>query len=287
MAGTDVDVANLALRHLRQRTISTFDDQSIEAKTVRGVYQQAVDGTLRAFDWPFARTYINAVPTVPNVSLPGWRYSFEYPADCLAIRELARAHQLDQTKRYRIASIAGTPRIFANEPAIAIMYTARPASPIVWDAEFTLSLSYHLAMLLAMPLTGKPEIMDTMRKLAVGSISQAEADAGNEDTNDVGEDPVPDWLSARGVPSQLRESRAAGGYGFGGGVQAAGAFILPGTQLPNPQPPMVTTMADQIQAAYIPGLTAPVPPPEPILGNSDFDVYVDGGAEGSVPEPTQ
>jgi len=276
VAASDIEICNLALGHLRQNTITGFGNQSPAAKQCAIFYRQAIDTAIRAFDWPFARSYaagIRADVACP----PGWSYAYETPADCLCLREIARPNRLDPIIPYHIARVAGRSVVFTNCATPVFRYSARVTDVADYDVAFVEAAAYTLAMALAMPLTGKVSLVDAMRKLAAGVVAQAQVDAANEDTNDIGDDPVPDWLSVRGIPNVTREARAQGALsGYGGPLHV---FYLP-NESGAPAPSILPPAPSQLEAAYIPGLTAPPEPPMPILGSSDFTVAVDGGEEG-------
>jgi hypothetical protein len=279
MAASEIEICNLALGHLRQGLIASFDEASPAAKQCRLFYRQAIDTAMRGADWPFCRSYIPGV-LVAGASSPGYQYGFAKPADVLAVREIARADRLSTPIPYEISRYGDQSVIFTNVASPVFRCTMRVTDVADYDVQFTDAASYFLAMHLAMPLTGKVSLVDAMRKLATSALDMAETDAANEDTNDIGEDPVPDWLAVRGVVSLTRAQRSQdwGASRFGG---------LPAiTYLPNesgaPAPAMLTGPPSQIEAAYIPGLTAPDEPALPILASSDFIVRVDGGEESSA-----
>lgn len=277
MAASEIEICNLALGHLRQNTITAFNNLSPAAKQASIFYRQAIDTAIRAFDWPFARSY--APGTRADVACPpGWIYAYETPADCLCLREIARPNRLDPIIPYHIARVSGRSVIFTNCAAPVFRYSARVTDVADYDVEFVEAAAYTLAMALAMPLTGKISLVDAMRKLAAGVVAQAQVDAANEDTNDIGEDPVPDWLGVRGIPSLTRAERAQGAM-YGAHVGPLAVHYLP-NESGAPAPAMLTGSPSELEAAYVPGLTAPLEPPMPILGSSDFTVAVDGKREG-------
>jgi len=277
VAGSEIDICNLALGHLRQGSIASFDERSPAGKQCRTFYRQAIDTATRAMDWPFARAFVPGV-LVGGASSPGYRFGYVYPAGCLAVREIARADRLSDPTPYEISRFGGDRVIFTNATAPVFRCTVLVEDVTDYDVQFVEAASFLLAMHLAMPLTGKVSLTDAMRKLAAEAVAKAQADAANEDTNDIGEDPVPDWLAVRGVQSLTRAQRS-----IGWGERRYGD--LPAVHyLPNesgaPAPAMLGPAPSQLEAAYIPGLTAPKEPAFPVLASSDFSVTVDGGREG-------
>lgn len=284
MVGSVLDICNMALAHLRLREIASIDDQTPEGMQCKRFYQQSVDETLRSVDWNFARSHLSGV-IVPNAQqIPGWRFAFQYPADCAAIRGIARWNRADAPQKYTLSQNAGVRLIYTNALSPVFIYTTKSAPVTAYDDDFVSALSYVLATKLAVPLTGKAELMTGMQQLARGKMALASADNYNEEPETL-DDAVPDWLAVRGVPNLTREQRAASGW-VGHGCQPAGLYALPGQLQANPLPPMITAPGEQIKAPYVPGLTAPVPPPEPILGSDEIYVHVDGGYLGADGEVT-
>jgi hypothetical protein len=283
-----VQIANLALGHLAQPPIMAFSEHTKAGEWCRRFYRQAFTAALRAVDWPFARVVTAAIRS-DAPPIPGWRYAFAYPENCAALRAVPLQYPLDHEVRFKIVGRA----IYANRPAMPLCYTRADPDPASFDPEFVNLVSYELAALIGAPLTGKGDATVMMMNMAKATRDKARADAMNEEPNET-EDRVPDWLAARGVPSLTREDRERSAYGYGRDRQIAPWGALPGSPQVNPTPPMITGPGPgtSILPAYIPGLTAPVEPPAPLLSSSDWWVESVGGRierDGSlvVDDPSQ
>lgn len=279
MVGSVVDICNMALAHLRTREIASIDDQTPEGSNCKKFYQQSVDETLRKVDWSFARTYAQGVPVPGAPYIPGWVRAFQYPIDCASIRRIARHSSVGRVQKYELSQAGGVRLIYTNASAPVFVYTSKSVPISAYDDEFVKALSYILASYIAIPVTGKAELMTGMQQLARGALALAQASNHNEEPETL-DDPVPDWLAVRGVPSYSRDQRGAGLGGWDC-AQPAGLYALPGQLEANPTPPMITAPAEQIRPAYIPGLTAPLPPPEPILGTDEIYLHSVGGELGA------
>jgi hypothetical protein len=285
---THTNIANLALGHLAQPTIATFSEHTKAGEWCRRFYRQAFVAALRGVDWPFARVVTDAIRS-DAPPIPGWRYAFAYPENCAALRSVPLNYPLDHEVRFKVVGRA----IYANRPAMPLCYTRADPDPASFDPEFVNLVSYELAALIGPALTGKGDATVMMMNLAKATRDKARADAMNEEPNET-EDRVPDWLAARGVPSLTREDRERSAYGYGWGRQNGPWVALPGGPQVNPTPPMITGPGpgSAILPAYIPGLTAPVEPPAPLLSSSDWWVESVGGRierDGSlvVDDPSQ
>lgn len=278
MAESVLEICNMALAHLRLREIASIDDQTTEGVGCKRFYQQSVDETLRSVDWNFARTHLSGALVPGAQQIPGWRFAYEYPPDCAAVRGIARWNRADPQQKYTLSQNNGVRLIYTNALSPVFIYTTKAAPVAAYDDDFVSALSYVLATKLAIPLTGKAELMTGMQQLARGKMALASADNYNEEPETL-DDAVPDWLAVRGVPNLTREQRARSGWGWPD-CQPPGLYALPGQLEANPQPPMITAPGEQIKPAYVPGLTAPVPPPEPILGTDEIYLHSVGGVLG-------
>ncbi len=201
MAAVDTDICNLALGHLRQAAISSMNERTPQARECARFYQDAIDAALRAFDWPFARSY-EAGAMLDVVPKPPWRYTFALPSACLAFRQIY--HPADwPAPRYEITRdmrVGQTGRVLhCDEAAPMLVYTARVDDVAQYDPAFVLAASYQLASLLAMPLTGTLNLTDAFRKMALSTSAEAMTQAANEEPVDFNDEHTPDWLAVRGV----------------------------------------------------------------------------------------
>jgi hypothetical protein len=213
MAGSKLDLANMALGHIRQREMLSLTERSPAAREVARFYDTALAAALRSFDWPFAR----AIATTPQVmvsanvalSAPGWCRAYEMPTGCLALREISRERRNSLRVPYEVMRYGGRSVIFTNAVAPTFRFTVAVDDVPDYSPDFVSAFTYTLAAELAMPLTGKVSLVDAMRKLAAQVVDRAETAASNEDLPDgMADDVTPDWLRVRGIPDMtMRERR--------------------------------------------------------------------------------
>jgi hypothetical protein len=271
-----LDIANLALGLLAQPPIETFGDRTPRANAVRQYYALALRATLRSVDWPFARVYAAPAPAPAGVAMiPGYAYAYTYPANCTAIRGFAKAYPTQYDARFKLANGL----VFTRRPAGTLIYTRWDIDPAQYDAEFTVLLAHELAAMIAVRVTGKMEPVAGIRSAAKMLRDKSRDDAANEDGPGELDERVPDWLAVRGIPSLVRQDREELMRSWGWRFRPAPWGELPGGPQVNPTPPMITGPGpgSAILPAYIPGLTAPVEPPAPLLASSNFWVESVGG----------
>lgn len=191
MSLTKTEICNMALYHLGiSKEISNFDTESSEeAKTMRIFYQTALDLTLKAIPWPFAKK-IAALGLVESSPNDEWGYSYRYPSDCLLIHKILsgiRTDSNDTRTRYTIANDDSGKLIYTDLENAVVEYTKNCDNTSLFDSDFVLALSYLLASFAVPKLTRgdqfkiKKDIM-VMHKMA---LDKAKANHLNEDQPDI------------------------------------------------------------------------------------------------------
>lgn len=252
---TDVDICNRALAAISTRSsIASLRETSTEARACSLLYGSTRDALLRSAFWNFARSTANltvlkaasGTPENPTAAaaqwdpktqpaLP-WLYSYAYPNDALAMRQLIP--QLFQSggdsAGVSIFGQAGGPSnypdgligvssndsvrgkfivgsdnnnggdtvkcILTNVEQAVGVYTKQCPNPALWDSLFEECMVSSLAWRLAMPLSGDKQLAKMQHDSAVMALQQARAADGNEGTTNVNR--LPDWLAVRGADMQ-------------------------------------------------------------------------------------
>lgn len=192
------DVVNLALRPIGYRLrVANLDDGSEAASQALDIYAQTRDQLLRGSDWYFAQTQIVAVllksapadgyppPTqwnpATNPILP-WKYEYEYPSDCLKVRNLKATQPLlinvdPQPNLWREGHDPDLNQkvIYTNVAAANLVYTRQVTNPAEWESDFVESFATALGRRLLPVLMGAKGV-----ELAVRAEEMAKMNAENE-----------------------------------------------------------------------------------------------------------
>lgn len=160
------EICNLALSNVGvSQWVANIDtDRSNEALVLRRWYDISVNFCLEDFDWNFARRRIALALldiTPPSI----WTYVYAYPSDCAQPREIevegVRQPYHEQRIPYEVAAqsdVAGDYKVIYTDQADAVLvYTKRITDAGMFDAQFTIALSWLLAGNIAMPLAVKPQ----------------------------------------------------------------------------------------------------------------------------------
>lgn len=207
MANDQVSIYNLALNAVGARSnISLPTEDSREAEVCNLWYQVIVDQVFASAAWPEARDfdYLALIEEQDDGEwqagepLPGFRYVYAYPADCL------RPQHLVSFNRFRVMNYNGDQlAINTNAPETILVYTKRVTNIALWSPELKMAIVYGLAANICMPLTGKTSRADVLLGQANSLILAARETAAN--TDDYQLDALPDWIAARGfVDSSAR-----------------------------------------------------------------------------------
>jgi len=128
------------------------------------LYQGVVEMLLRDADWEFSRTTAPLAVT-GNVPLEPWQFEYEYPTDCLKIRQITPAtlSTLDpQPVQWSVAERASGKVIGCNIINAQIVYTTNAAAENEWDPMFQETVVRMLASELSMAGVGRPDFSRVM-----------------------------------------------------------------------------------------------------------------------------
>lgn len=186
---SDAEIANMALSKMGTRaTITSLTENSTEARAINTWYANVRDSLIRSLDWNFARVYL---PLSLSGTPPArWAYSYAYPSDCLKFWRIdleVTAWTLDPAVTFEIGSDGVNRFIWTNYPQAVGVYAQRVTDPNRFDPEFVFAFSTALAAMVALPLTQKVDIRNSLLAEAAGLIERAKADSANEQVNNEAE----------------------------------------------------------------------------------------------------
>lgn len=125
------------------------------------------DGLLQQYPWVFARKSV-ALP-LTGERLPGWRYTYQVPSDCLRPLQVV-CNNIELTKsKYEIIGN----RLGVNEHYAVLRYTSKQDDPNKWDATFTNCVIFALAGDVAIAVTGAGGAAEEFAQSLKSSIAEA------------------------------------------------------------------------------------------------------------------
>jgi len=187
MASSQIEICNMALSHLGVSTyIAQMNERSKEANVCRLFFDAVRDTALEAFDWSFARRYVNLA--LSNEQAPNWQYAYAYPSDCVKPRRIVipgrRNPRADQRIPFEVATIDGKRFILTDVEDAQLAYTMRVTDPNLFSASFVDVMSALLASRIAMPLSVSTTIARQAAQVAADALDNAvasDAGTGQED----------------------------------------------------------------------------------------------------------
>ena len=191
---TKTSICNMALTHISAKNqIANADtDTSIEAKTCRVFYEDALKFVLSDLDWGFA-TGRKLLAELSETAPADWDYVYAYPNDCVKAREIYTGNRRTGTEdiAFEIGLNADNTvkAIYSDQYQATLRYTANVTNPNLFPAGFVTMFAWYLASLIAMPLTKKKAIKDDAEKgykeaKAMAAAIDASEDDLFEDTPD-------------------------------------------------------------------------------------------------------
>lgn len=130
----DINVANKALLRLGVKAISSPDEESERAETIRNIYNDCVDYLLSQYDFYFAQKQAE-LSKVDTEFLFGYRHAFKLPNDFVRLVEFR-----DKT-RYKLMNGF----LLADAENCAITYVYKNYDPKTYSPLFKDLLSLRLA----------------------------------------------------------------------------------------------------------------------------------------------
>lgn len=192
MAKDDISICNTALSRIGVTTkIASLTERTKEAIELNSVFEEVRDRVISAAPWPFARRIIALQKT--GATPFRWKYRYEYPSDCIAIRnilppmpagstpELYRRWLAESKVAYEIEADDNDYQTIVTDQDLAVIeYTKRVINPLRYSAKFTGAFAWALAAEVALPLA---KTIDHSRNAAAAyekEIREAIADARNQ-----------------------------------------------------------------------------------------------------------
>jgi len=182
-------VANHALQKLGANLITSMDEDTREARTVKACYSILRDRELRAHSWNFS---VKRAVLAPSATVPvfGFAKAFPLPADCL--RVLPPARDVD----WSVENIDGVSHILTNEGAVLnLRYVARITDEVAFDELFVdmlaCKIAWHCCETITQSNQKKADVMEEYKD------ARAEARRINAFEQASPQEPEPPWLVAR------------------------------------------------------------------------------------------
>jgi len=174
---TEVSICSNALRKLGDDPITSLTEDTERARLCNAFYNTARDSLLRLHPWNFAITRAS-LTRLSSTPAYGFAYQYALPTDPYCLRVLEMEYQ---DYIFKIENLATEGRVLLSDESTAkILYVGRITDTTLFDSLFIDTLTAHLALKLAYPITNSVTLQAQMQKLYQAKLSEARSVDGQE-----------------------------------------------------------------------------------------------------------
>jgi|TARA_R110002073_G_scaffold33206_3_gene99857 hypothetical protein len=174
---TEVSICSNALRKLGDDPITSLTEDTERARLCNAFYNTARDSLLRSHPWNFAITRAS-LTRLSSTPAYGFAYQYALPTDPYCLRVLEMEYQ---DYIFKIENLATEGRVLLSDESTAkILYVGRITDTTLFDSLFIDTLTAHLALKLAYPITNSVTLQAQMQKLYQAKLSEARSVDGQE-----------------------------------------------------------------------------------------------------------
>jgi hypothetical protein len=175
---TATDICNLALSHIGKGKITSFNDNSEAARKCQQFYTIARQHVLVDHDWNFASaTRDLAVLANEDTYEDLWTYAYQYPSKALRVKKVyvVGSENKNSPDPFKIvhSTITKDKVILSDVEDAAVEYTLDIEDVTMFSSQFEMALSFFIANLIAMALTGDKTVKKNMLEEYRASLSRA------------------------------------------------------------------------------------------------------------------
>jgi len=164
---TSIDIANRALVLLGAREITSFTENSNEAKTAKSLYLSTRDYVLRAYPWATLKKRL-ALNELADKPISGFKHQFQLPEDNVRVVSV-HSPSKDRIKRWEIE---GT-KVLCDYTPLSVVYLSDSVPETKYSTQLVQALVYRLASEMAYPITGNNTAMSNFASLFENVLQEA------------------------------------------------------------------------------------------------------------------
>ena len=193
MSYSQVQIYNMALNNLGvSASIQNTTQQDPRSVTLNNFYGVALRQVLKDFDWNFASKDRELTPTFNTPANPKYQYEYDYPNDCISARQILNS---DKVQFEVVSNESGARVINTTISPATLRYTRYVDKETYFTPEFAIALSWYLAFLVALAITGssdkRRELFAIYKDMINSSITSIAQEGYEDNEKDA------DWLEAR------------------------------------------------------------------------------------------
>lgn len=177
-----VDICNLALSRLGQKSISSIDEAGI-AEKCKLEFNPTKESIIRDYQWSFS-TKIESLAPIDGEKFFGWDYVYAYPKNCLRVWRIFNeaTYGLSEPIPFRViaSNVSSKKLILCNLQTAYVEYAANTNDTTIFDASFVDAFSWKLGANLAKSLTGNASLSTDLMNTYLRVIDKASINNASE-----------------------------------------------------------------------------------------------------------
>jgi hypothetical protein len=150
-------ICNRALGRLGAESITDLSEGTRPAEYCGRFLPEAVEYVLGQWDFKFARRRLRLAPNAEQPEF-GWKYQFNYPADCIRLVEVCGEQSQRPAESEIIPYQVENGKILSDAETLQIIYITRPDDPNQLPQSVRKAVSTHLAYLLSTALISNEQL---------------------------------------------------------------------------------------------------------------------------------
>lgn len=186
-----VQIANQALLRLGAQRITSFTDQTVEAKAINSIYEQVVEDVISMGSWPSAK---KRAVLAQLVDLPtyGFMHAYQLPVGCIKVLNINECRLGDI--RYRIENGV----LLCDEAAVDVLYLSMLNEAGEYDSYLRQAITWQLCYELAYLVMGDKSAAANMLQTADNKVLDLLNNASSQGSSSY--IPSDDYIDVRGRP---------------------------------------------------------------------------------------
>lgn len=155
MTISKAQIFNIALNILGVSTpLENPNSVDNRAILLNNYYELARDYVLKDFDWNFASAFKELSLCEEQLKMSGFKFTFNYPNDCLFARELFLKDNYF-CEKFSVATLSNGNSVILTDVEVPVLrYTRRVEKEVFFTSEFAMALAHYLASLTANVIAG-------------------------------------------------------------------------------------------------------------------------------------
>ena len=183
---SEVDICNIALSNLGERSINDRADENQRARACDNRFDDVRDLVLRSHIWNCALKREGPLPS--SATAPSWGYDYAYPKPAEMLRLIA-------VKENEHAFKIEGDNIVTDSSTLNILYIERVTDTAKYDSLLVQAIALRLATEIGQDLTGKTELKENLMRKYREVLSEARSADAAEGTPQKIESDL--WLESR------------------------------------------------------------------------------------------